>query len=72
MSSPERKCEKASHSYNNHNTPQPAMIDPFPTRTIYAHVKTMFLNCLTEGNICWVSIIVAVHWYEIQINKVHS
>jgi hypothetical protein len=51
MSSPESKCERASHSYTIHQTLTAAMIDPFPTRINYAHVKTVFLNCLTEGSI---------------------
>lgn len=51
MSSPESKCERALQSYNNLKTLTAAMIDPFPTRINYAHVKTMFLNWLTEGRI---------------------
>jgi len=51
MSSPESKCERALHSYNNLKTLTAAMIDPFPTRINYAHVKTVFLNWLTEGSI---------------------
>jgi hypothetical protein len=61
MSSPQSKCERASHSYKNHKTPTAAMIDPFPTRIIYAHVKTMFLNLLTEDSIRWI-VIVAGNW----------
>jgi hypothetical protein len=44
MSSPQSKYERASHSYDIHKIPTAAMIDPFPTRIIYAHVKTMFLD----------------------------
>jgi len=51
ISSPESKCKRASHSYNIHKTLTAAMIDPFPTRINYAHVKTMFLNWRTEGSI---------------------
>ena len=51
MSIAESKRERASHSYYNLKILTAAMIDPFPTRINYAHVKTMFQSCVTEGSI---------------------